>query len=173
MGLEPAPSKKSNALPIGYVKGFGYLGDTLDGDGGADLSATSRIRNGWMRAFAFLTSGASPLKMKGRVYVSCVRSIMIYGSETKPLLADVGLKLKEQMIRWMCGVFMTDKKATEGLRKLVEVEPITTVLGSGRLRWYGYVMRKNDEDWVKKFLETWLESVESDMTELEIGREDV
>ena len=25
------------------------LGDTLDGDGGADLAATTRIRNGWMK----------------------------------------------------------------------------------------------------------------------------
>ena len=31
----------------GYVKIFCYLGDTLDGDGGTDLTATSRIRNGW------------------------------------------------------------------------------------------------------------------------------
>ena len=28
------------------VKSFCYLGDTLDGDGGA---ATARIRNGWMK----------------------------------------------------------------------------------------------------------------------------
>ena len=38
------------------VKRFCYLGDTLDGDGGADLAATATIRNGWMdevpRAFA-------------------------------------------------------------------------------------------------------------------------
>ena len=27
------------------VKNFCYLGDTLDGDGGADLAATARIRN--------------------------------------------------------------------------------------------------------------------------------
>ena len=31
----------------GCVKSFCYLGDTLDGDGGADLAA--RIRNGWMK----------------------------------------------------------------------------------------------------------------------------
>ena len=31
------------------VKSFCYLGDTLDGDGGADLAATYRIRNGWMK----------------------------------------------------------------------------------------------------------------------------
>ena len=31
------------------VKSFCYLGDTLDGYGGADLAATARIRNGWMK----------------------------------------------------------------------------------------------------------------------------
>ena len=42
-------------------------------------------------------------------------------------------------------------------------------------------MRKGDEDWVKKCMEygvegpkkTWLESVEADMDELEIDKEDV
>ena len=41
----------------------------------------------------------------------------------------------------------------EELRKLVGVEPITTVIRSGRLRWYGHVMRKSDEAWVKKCIE--------------------
>ena len=31
----------------GSVKSFCNLGDTLDGDGGADLAATARIREGW------------------------------------------------------------------------------------------------------------------------------
>ena len=71
----------------GWVKSFCYLGDTLDGDGGADLAATVRIRKGWMKfreLWAFLTSRALPLEMKGRMYTSCVRSSMIYGSETRP-----------------------------------------------------------------------------------------
>ena len=51
----------------------------------------------------------------------------------------------------MCGVSMKDKKTIEEFRKLIGVEPITTVIRSGRLRWYGHViMRKNDDDWVKK-----------------------
>ena len=40
-------------------------------------------------------------------HASCVRSRMIYGSETRPLLVDVGLKFERaemQMIRWMCGI---------------------------------------------------------------------
>ena len=86
----------------------------VDGDGGADLAATARIRNGWMKfreLFPFLTSRAPPLEMKGRVYSSWVRSSMTYGSENRPLLVDVGLKFERaemQMIRWMCGISLKD-----------------------------------------------------------------
>ena len=79
------------------VKSFCYLGDILDGDGGADLTATATIRNGWMKFREFLpilTSRAPPLEMKGRVYASCVGSSMTYGSETRPLLVDVGLNTR-------------------------------------------------------------------------------
>ena len=47
----------------GRVKNFCYLGDTLDGDGGANLAATARIRNEWMKfqeLLPFLTSRAPP-----------------------------------------------------------------------------------------------------------------
>ena len=90
---------------------------------------------------------SSPLEMKGRVYASCGRSSMTYGSETRPLLVDVGLKFERaemQMIKWMCGISLKDRRTNEELRRLVGVEPITTFIRSGRLRWYGHVMRKGD-----------------------------
>ena len=129
------------------VKSFCYLGDTLDVDGGADLVGTVRIRNRCMKFrefLPFLTFRASPLEMKCQVHASCRRSSMIYGSETRPLLDDVGLKFERaemQMIRCMCDVSIKDRKTSEELRKLVVVEPNTTVIRSGRLRWYGHVMR--------------------------------
>ena len=49
------------------------------------------------------------------------------------------------MIRWMCGISLKDRRTNEELRRLVGVEPITTFIRSGRLRWYGHVMRKGDE----------------------------
>ena len=48
---------------------------------------------------------------------------MRYGSETMTLL---------QMIRWMCGISVKDRSTSEELRSLVGVEPITTVIRSGR-----------------------------------------
>ena len=47
---------------------------------------------------------------------------------------------------------MKDRRTSE-LRELVGVKPITTVIKSGRLRWYEYVMRKSDVDWMKKNME--------------------
>ena len=72
------------------------------------------------------------------------------------------------MVRCMCGVSMKDKKT------------------SSMLRWYGHVIRKYDEDWVKTCMEirvygrrlvgipirTWLEGVEADIAKLEIDRKD-
>ena len=99
-------------------KDFGYLGDTIYGDGDADLAATARIRSGSIKfreLLPFLTSKAPPLDKKGRIYVSCVKSCMVYGSETMPLLVDVGLKLErteKQMTKWMCGISMNDRRTS-------------------------------------------------------------
>ena len=81
---------------------------------------------------------------------------MTYGSETRPLLVDVGLKFERtdmQMIRWMCGILLKDRRTNEELRRLVGGEPIRTFIRSGRKRWYGHVMRNGDEDRVKKCME--------------------
>ena len=123
----------------GCVKSFCYLGYTLDGEGGADHAATAIIRNGFMKfreLLPFLTSRAPPLEMKGRVYASCVRSSMTYGSETRPLLVDVGLNFERaemQISIWMCGVPMEDRRTNVELRRLVGVEHITTFIKSGKL----------------------------------------
>ena len=83
-----------------------YMCDTLDGDVGADLAATAKFRNRWMKfreLFPFLTSRAPPLETKGRVYARCVRSSMTYGNKTRPLLADVELQFERaevQMDGW-------------------------------------------------------------------------
>ena len=109
-----------NCLHQYYIDmSFCYLGDTLDGDGGAELATTARIRYGWMKfreILPFLTSRAPPLEMKGRVYASCGRSSRTYESETRTLLADVGLKFERaemQMIKLMCGVSMKDRRRSE------------------------------------------------------------
>ena len=52
-----------------------------------------------------------------------------------------------QIIRQMGGISMKDRWTNEELRRRVGV------IRSGRLRWYGHMMRKLDEEWMKKCME--------------------
>ena len=70
------------------------------------------------------------------VNARCIRSSMTYGSKTRPLLADVGLKFERaemQIIRWMCDVSKKGRRTSDEFIKLVGVEHIPTVIRSGRL----------------------------------------
>ena len=74
--------------------------DTVHGNGGTHLAATRRIGNRLIK-FQELLPFLTACKI-GRVYGNCVRSSLIYGSETRSLLADVWLKFEgteKKMIR--------------------------------------------------------------------------
>jgi len=54
------------------------------------------------------------------------------------------------MIRWMCGVKLNERKKSEELGELLELEPDSLMIKKSRLRWFGYVEQKDDSDWVKR-----------------------
>jgi len=54
------------------------------------------------------------------------------------------------MIRWMCGVQLNERKKSEELRKLLGLEPVSLMIKKSRLRWFGHLERKDDNDWVKR-----------------------
>jgi len=51
------------------------------------------------------------------------------------------------MVRWMCGVKLKDRLPSKELRERLGRDDIALVLQQRRLRWYGHVLRK-DDDWV-------------------------
>jgi len=90
------------------------------------------------------------------------------------------------MVRWMCGVKLQDRVPSKGLRERVGLDDIISVLQQNRLRWYGNVLRKKDNDWLMKCMEyevegarprgrpkkTWIEIVEKDCQTCKFNRED-
>ena len=72
------------------------------------------------------------------------------------------------------------------LRERLGVDDIALVLQQNRLRWYGHVLRKDDDDWVKKCMEhevegsrpmgrpkkTWKEVVCEDCQARKLNKED-
>ena len=100
-----------------------------------------------------LTARRASLKLKGKVYRTCVQSVMVYGSETWAMKADDMQRLERtemMMIRWMCGVRLSDKKASAELLSRLDIESVseTVVVRRGRLRWFGHVEHKQPDDWV-------------------------
>ena len=57
------------------------------------------------------------------------------------------------MVRWMCGVKLKDRLSSKELRERLGIDDIALVLQQNMLRWYGHVLRKDDDDWVKKCME--------------------
>ena len=67
------------------VESFVYLGDKLNAAGACTSAVTARVRAGWkkFRELGGLLCGKKwSVRLKGRVYRTCVRTAMIYGSET-------------------------------------------------------------------------------------------
>jgi len=53
----------------------------------------------------------------------------------------------------VCGVRLKDRLPCKGLRERLGIDDIALVLQQNRLHWYGHVLRKDDDDWVKKCME--------------------
>ena len=65
-----------------------------------------------------------PLKLQGSAYKSCVRSAMLYGSETWCLgHNEVGIlqRTERAMVRSMCGVKLIDYKSTKDLMQMLHM----------------------------------------------------
>ena len=77
----------------------------------------------------------------------------MYGSETLRMKVEDKQRLEraeKMMVRWMCGVTLKNRITSEELRNCLSIEAVTEIVRCGRLRWFGHVERKVDDDWVKK-----------------------
>ena len=57
------------------------------------------------------------------------------------------------MVRQISRIKLQDRVPSKGLRKRLGLDDVISVLQQNMLLWYGHVLRKDDNDWVKKCLE--------------------
>jgi len=87
---------------------------------------------------------------------------MLHKSETWPIRKENEMALQQaemKMVRWMCGVKLEDRVLSKGLREELRLDDTILVLQQNRLRWYGHVLQKEDNDWGKKCMEYEVEGV--------------
>jgi len=111
-----------------------YSGYTLSVDGDADTAVENRIRIEWNKfrqLVPLLINKDISLKVRGRLYSSCVQSSMLHGSETWPVRKEneVALQRAEmRTVRWMCGMKLQDRIPSKGSRERLGLDDIISVL---------------------------------------------
>ena len=141
------------------VKRFCYFGDKLNASGGCETAVTSRVRIGWMKfseCGELLRGRKFSLRIKGTVYRSCVRSAMLYGSETwclRETEMEILRRTERAMVRSMCGVKLVDRKKMEDLTEMLGLkETLDRMAKANGVRWYGHVIRREDDNILKKVM---------------------
>ena len=141
------------------VKEFKYLGSTVQESGSCEREVKKRVQagwNGWRRVSGVICDRRLSARVKGKVYNSVVRPAMVYGLET----VAVTKKQVEEMevaeikiLRFAMGVTRNVKIRNEYIRSTVKVERLGMKMREGRLRWYGHVMRRDQEYLGRRMME--------------------
>ena len=143
----------------------------------------------WREISSLLCNSGIPLKKRAPVYEACIRSVLLYGSETWPVtkkLEDLLLKCDRRMIRLMCGVTLRMRVPSEDLLFNSGLVDIRQVIKRNRLRMFGHVARRGEDDPLGKIQlleapgrrppgrpkKTWNKNVEEDLREAGATREE-
>ena len=118
--------KLTNDTVVERVETFCYLGDMLISDGGCDRAVITRISKAWNKLLELkpvLCAKEISLKVRGRVYVTCVTSCIVYGGKTWAASAET--ERRPERIAWfMYGVRLRNKCANSDLRNRLGIDSI-------------------------------------------------
>ena len=177
---------------VGLVDHFCYLGDMLSCEGGAERAVTVRTAAAWKKwreISSLLTNRHVPLQSRGAIYSACIRSVLLYGSETWSVTKKIADRIQacdRRMLRYMAGVTLADRVASEEVARRCGVKPVLTVVREGRLRWFGHVKRREGEGLLGEVMELevpgvrprgrpkkqWKKNVEEDLREMNLTEAD-
>ena len=150
---------KMEDTKVPRVKEFKYLGSTMQESCSCEREVKKRVQagwNGWRRVSGVICDRRLPARVKGKVYSSGVKLAMVYGLETVAVTKKQVEEMKVaemKMLRFTMGVTRKDKIRNEHIRSTVKVERLGMKMREGRLRWYGNVMRRDQEYVGRKMME--------------------
>ena len=136
------------------VPEFCYLGDMLSAGDDCKLAAITCCKCAWgkfRQLLPLLTNRQVPLMTRGKVYSSCVRSVMLHAAETWAMKADTLNRLRRNdraMIRWICNVKAKDEVSSDSLLTKLGMQDLDVVLRTSRIRWLGHV--EHSAGWISE-----------------------
>ena len=150
---------KMEDTKVPRVKEFKYLGSTVQESGGCERDIKKKVQakwNRWKRVSGVICNRRLPARVKGKVYSSVVRPAMVYGLETVAVTKKQVEEMEVtemKMLRFAMRVTRKDKIRNQHIRSTVKVDRLGMKMRKGRLRWYGHVMRRDQEYVGRKMME--------------------
>ena len=151
----------------------------LNDTGEVEQAVATRVRAAWMKfreLGGILCMRGASLRMKAVVYKTCVHSMLMYGAEAWVMKAGVFQRLQATERRMICGATLKDMVERTVIASRVGVDDLEEHLRQKRLRWFGHIVRRDEEVKIKKLLELkvgwrkrgrpvkqWIDVVEEDM----------
>lgn len=174
------------------VDTFKYLGATIVQTGGTEGDVRMRIKAGWSKwkeVSGVICDKKIPVCLKCKIYTTVIRPVLLYGAETWALRRKEENQLERtemRMLRWIQGISLKDRIRNEDIRKSAGVTSIILKAKQEKLRWFGHVLRREEDNPVKKAWREpikgkrsrgrqrirWRDGVERDMRELNLTEGD-
>ena len=135
---------------------FKYLGSVISEEGGCEQEVRQRIKAGWAKwrqVSGVILDKKVPMKLRTKVYKTVIRPVLLYGSETWAMRRkeEGALERTEmRMLRWILGISLLERIESEDIRKRAGVCKITDKACESRMRWYGHVVRRDENNLIRK-----------------------
>ena len=149
--------RERNGRELNQVESIRYLGSVICESGGCEKDVQARVSASWMKwkeVSAVMNDRRMPMRLKAKVCRTVVRPVMIYGSECWTLKKkdERRMETKEmKMLRRMLGVTLKDRMRNEDVRRRTTVtSSVVSVIEVNKLRWYGHVLRKSEDEVVRQ-----------------------
>ena len=145
---------------VDFVNSFCCSGDRLNASEEGKAAVAARTRIEWIKfreCGKLLYGRKFSLKMKGRIYQSCVISAMLYERKTWcPRRNKMAIlrRTEKAMMKAMYGVKIIEKRRSQELMSLLGLQDTLNGLArASGVQWYRHVMRRNNGDVLSRALD--------------------
>ena len=130
------------------VDSFRYLGDS------SQVAVLKQQQTQWERLgrisslLLVLTNSGISLKVRGHVYSACIRSVLLYASETCAVKVDDIHRLVRNdnaIVRWICSAKLCEKIPMSDLRPRKGISSIGDIIRYNRFRWFDHLQRMDEK----------------------------
>ena len=136
---------------VEYVDSFCYLCSTMTTNGGAQTDVHKRLnsaRAAFGRLHSVWSSSYISRRTKLKIFNACVKSTLLYSSETCFISNTFTQKLQvffNKCLRIVCRIFWTNISKAD-LWTLTEEQPIQKKIKQKKWGWIGHTLRKKPDD---------------------------